>query len=233
MRGLFMAIAVGVTACTPSVEVELAVGDARANGDAIATGDSIPGDSQVEVAEGLLVLEVEGAGRLRLFRGTKLTLEATKLGTRVKLAAGRLWSEVTKLAPEGHYEVHTQNAVAGVRGTSFVVENQGAHSDVRVYEGEVSLHNKESAKDQRLVGAGEHSKVVGSAPPSKTRKIRGNPDAIDWSKLEAALRRVGKEIGKATKALSDEVEKAAPKVKDRVREGGKKIGKELDKLFER
>ncbi len=60
-----------------------------------------------------------------------------------KLTAGKMWASVTKaVGGESKFSVRTENAVAGVRGTTFRVnaEEDGA-TVVKVYEGAVAVSN--------------------------------------------------------------------------------------------
>lgn len=60
-----------------------------------------------------------------------------------KLTAGKMWAKITKsMGHESKFAVRTENAVAGVRGTTFRVnaEEDGA-TVVKVYEGAVAVSN--------------------------------------------------------------------------------------------
>ena len=54
---------------------------------------------------------------------------------------GKLWAKVTSaIHGEQKFQVETENAVAGVRGTTFRVDaNQDKSVRVRVYDGQVAV----------------------------------------------------------------------------------------------
>jgi hypothetical protein len=110
-------------------------------GEAIAEGDHLmtAGRSRAELilADGSVV---------RLGPDSDLTLsklafeEKTEtLTAKLHLALGKLWTHVEKVKEGGSYEVETDRAVAGVRGTEFRVDaSEEAHA-VEVYEGKVHV----------------------------------------------------------------------------------------------
>jgi ferric-dicitrate binding protein FerR (iron transport regulator) len=111
----------------------LAVGAVLREGDRVATG---PG-ARLEIAFG-------SGSVVRLGESTQAELRAAPVGggqLRLKLAVGNLWARVTKLLVGERFEVETENAVAGVRGTEFRVESAGASGEdlIRVYEGRVRV----------------------------------------------------------------------------------------------
>ncbi|MEO1481374.1 MAG: FecR domain-containing protein [Myxococcota bacterium] len=61
----------------------------------------------------------------------------------LRLTAGRLWARVTRIfGGRKNFEVETPNAVAGVRGTEFVVDTGGGETTVTVLAGEVSMKGR-------------------------------------------------------------------------------------------
>ncbi|HUB09809.1 MAG TPA: FecR family protein [Myxococcales bacterium] len=114
----------------------LAMGGSVAAGDEVATGTA----SRLE-------LTLADRSVVRLGPSSKLTLREAELSSdgakkfSAKLLLGKLWAKVAStLGGESHFDVETDNAVAGVRGTTFRVD---AHHDrsvlVRVYAGAVAV----------------------------------------------------------------------------------------------
>ncbi len=115
----------------------LSVGTGVAQGDQILTQD----DSRLE-------LKFSDGSVLRMGPKAKMHLTEAHFGggpARRKLTAklffGNLWAKVTSVIQgEQKFQVETENAVAGVRGTTFRVD---AHADksvlVRVYAGAVAV----------------------------------------------------------------------------------------------
>lgn len=121
---------------------------------ALQVGSAIERFDVLEVKpQGLLKLELADGSELALDEKSKLAItQADFAGQELKafsatLSAGKLWSRVKQLAPEATYEVRTQRAVAGVRGTIFRIDAdaliQGARARradvVRVVEGQVRV----------------------------------------------------------------------------------------------
>ena len=109
-----------------------------------------------EVGQGDLVetrenarLEIRFADQsiLRLGPSARLQLSEAHFGGRAKrklsarLFLGKLWARVTSaIHGDQKFQVETENAVAGVRGTTFRVDaNQDKSVRVRVYDGQVAV----------------------------------------------------------------------------------------------
>jgi len=117
-------------------KTELQVGAAVGQGDTLETGQNAR-------------LEIRFADEsiLRLGSAAKLRLSEAHFGRRAprKLSArlflGKLWARVTSaIHGEQKFQVETENAVAGVRGTTFRVDaNQDKSVRVRVYDGQVAV----------------------------------------------------------------------------------------------
>lgn len=121
-------------------------------GDAVRTGRK----ARVE-------LTFNDRSKVRLDAGTTLTLTQAYFrpdGQRrvsLKVWIGRLWAKVAhRLGDHSSFEVTTRNAVAGVRGTSFVVLAQADLSSVvKVYTGTVGVKkNGAQLKKGRVEVAG-------------------------------------------------------------------------------
>jgi len=109
----------------------LALGDSLREGDLVATG--VGARLELKFASGTIV---------RLSESTQVELrEAPQAGGRfrARLLLGSFWAHVHKLLAGERFEVETENAVAGVRGTIFRVDDQEGALRVRVYEGVVHV----------------------------------------------------------------------------------------------
>ncbi len=115
----------------------LKVGAGLSQGDVIQTGD----DSRMEI-------RFSDASVLRMGSKAKLQLTeahfgggAAKRRMTAKLFFGNLWAKVTSVIQgEQKFQVETENAVAGVRGTTFRVDaNTDKSVLVRVYAGTVAV----------------------------------------------------------------------------------------------
>lgn len=94
-----------------------------------------------------LELTLGDGSKVRLGSDSKLTLTEARFSGKaresvsVRLWVGQLWANVVKAArPEVRFEVRTENAIGGVRGTSFaVIAAADASAIVRVYAGSVGV----------------------------------------------------------------------------------------------
>lgn len=147
--------------------IDLRVGAAVGQGDTIETGEAAR-----------LEIRFSDASVLRLGPGAKLLLSEAHFGAgrgrgrlSVRLFLGKLWARVTSaIHGEQKFQVETENAVAGVRGTTFRVDANADKSVlVRVYDGQVAVAPPAAAGRQE----GERREVPG--PQEVTRD--------QWEKL--------------------------------------------------
>ena len=112
-------------------------GSSVLQGDVVETGD----DSRVE-------LRLADASALRIGPRARLALTAAHFDggparrqLSVRLFFGKVWAKVTSVAGgDQRFQIETENAVAGVRGTTFRVDAHEDHSVlVRVYTGTVAV----------------------------------------------------------------------------------------------
>lgn len=61
--------------------------------------------------------------------------------SKFKLLAGNIWANVKKMVKDGTMEVHMSQAVAGIKGTTFVLTETGSESTVKVIEGVVNFES--------------------------------------------------------------------------------------------
>ena len=113
------------------------------NGGPLLEGDPLhPGDN-VQTTPGARLEVTLGTGSvLRLGESSRMTLGATppNRAFSVRLFLGNLWTKVHKLTASQTFQLETENAVAGVRGTEFRVEVAPCKEDLlRVYEGAVEV----------------------------------------------------------------------------------------------
>jgi hypothetical protein len=148
----------------------LAVGAGVAQGDLVTT----EADSRLE-------LKFADASVLRVGPRTKLQLSAAHFGggpskrqLTAKLFFGSLWAKVTSVIQgEQKFQVETENAVAGVRGTTFRVDARSDKSVlVRVYAGAVAV--------------AKNVPVYQSGKPGEGRREIPGPDEVSreqWEKI--------------------------------------------------
>ncbi|HSI03696.1 MAG TPA: FecR family protein [Myxococcota bacterium] len=121
-------------------------------GSALAVGSALYDGDRLKTAQGAkLEAKLTDGSLMRLAPGSELKLEEAKFakgdsGTKkvkISLTFGRVWASVTKLfGTDSSFQVATENAVAGVRGTRFAAEKSATgDTTVRVYSGQVLVSN--------------------------------------------------------------------------------------------
>jgi hypothetical protein len=141
---------------------------------ALMAGTEIELNDTLKVTSGHLKIELNDGSEIALDKGGELKIdEAEFQGQDCKsfvgtLKSGSLWTKVKHLLGGAKYEVKTQRAVAGVRGTIFrvdadtlVLAAKGRRTTVvRVIEGAVGVTSK-------------ISKAVKAATPGKRTEVKG------------------------------------------------------------
>ncbi len=131
------------------------------------------GDKITTAKGGRLELTLADKSVLRMDGGSELTLKAASFEgddkkLTAKLGLGKLWAKVNSvLGGQSHFDVETQNAVAGVRGTTFRVDAK--HDDsalVRVYAGAVAVVGTRTPRPAHETGAAR-KEVPGPSEVSK------------------------------------------------------------------
>ncbi len=117
---------------------------------------SLPDESKLRIAENSLVKMKS----LMVGAGKKLEVD---------LEGGKVWAKVKKaVGGEEKFEVKTENAVAGVRGTIFRVDyREDKATVVKVYSGAVAVNNKPSYAKVEDIKSGKKTQVAGPKQISK------------------------------------------------------------------
>jgi hypothetical protein len=207
-----------------------ASGDVKQSGKTLRQGNTVVFQAPVVVGNGRAVLRVRDTGVLKLFPNSRIVLEKRSV---VRLIAGRVWSRITAK----RFEVDTENAVAGVRGTDFVVDADKDSSDVSVLEGEVEVKNRAAPDKVQRVSARKRTKVKQKAPPSEPEDF--DPEDIHklWDKVRFAIRDAAKDAAKqgaktvkeAGKEVGQGVKKGLKEVGDSPKQGAREVGKGFQK----
>jgi uncharacterized membrane protein YgcG len=112
---------------------------------------------------------------LKLYSGTEITLKSVQANKEVSLfmAVGKLFVDVMrKIEKAARFEIETEAAIAGVRGTKFTMTvNRRQKTSVSVYEGEVELIGKQDNQSV-ILSSGQASEVgPGWGRPSAPRSF--------------------------------------------------------------
>jgi hypothetical protein len=66
--------------------------------------------------------------------------------SKLKLVLGKLWANIKKMTKDGKMEISTTQAVAGIKGTTLVLTDDGQHSTLKVIEGTVDFTSLSDGK---------------------------------------------------------------------------------------
>jgi hypothetical protein len=139
---------------------------ALTQGAAIELGDTL------EVQSGALQLVLGDGSTLMVAQGSKVVIDEATFAPMerrfsARLLLGSLWASVTKTLEGSHssFEVSTERAVAGVRGTVFRVDVDSSKADdpqteVSVEEGQVAVRPRTGGAAEELLKAGERLRVL-------------------------------------------------------------------------
>ena len=96
--------------------------------------------------------------------------------SKIKMVAGNIWVNVKKMVLEGSMEIEMNQAVAGIKGTTLVLSDDGKTSTLKVIEGKVSFTSKSN---------GEKVNVVTGSMVSSSSTGLGNIETFDVVKETA------------------------------------------------
>lgn len=146
------------------------------------------GDELRTGPDGLLRVVFRDDSVVDLAASTSLTVDtqvydpgASRFSSLLRLAAGKARAAVSAVygTPGASYEVQTPTAVAGVRGTTFLVEYDAAReaTDVIGIEGRIMVRSLvERLDDTVYVTASEGTTVVRGMAPTRPEPV--NPDTL-------------------------------------------------------
>ena len=171
LAGIFMLAGPVASAADQIGFVAAAQGDAQV----IRASTSIPAKIGIEIVEGdklqtgkksrLKVLFTDdallclGSNSSVTIKSHLFDLKKSKRQTRIFLNSGKLRALVQKMVGDtkADFEVETSNAVAGVRGTEFVLVAAGADTKLYTLSGSVELQGADG--ERVLVAAGQGSRI--------------------------------------------------------------------------
>ncbi|MEZ4270928.1 MAG: FecR family protein [Myxococcota bacterium] len=167
--------------------------------------DEVPeGSTVITHANASARLRFASGSLVRLGENTRINLErlqqkqpAGKRRESLKLVVGRMWAKVTHLfGDDASFEVQTDNAVAGVRGTTFMVEATGVESLFMLLEGALEIQREDIVESLDTIGVMLHVNEDGKFTIDTTP---ASPEQID-----AMRREIGGTGGELIDILSDE-----------------------------
>jgi hypothetical protein len=215
LLGLAAATATAASAPAPAGSVTFLAGQAQriagGKSTALAVGAPVFAGDVIETQKRTrLEIKLADQSALRLGPAARVDLSSASFGRSVedrrvsaKLQVGNVWAKVAKtVGGESRFEVKTENAVAGVRGTTFRVDAARDRSVVvKVYNGTVAVagsrvprpvHGDDGDVDPARADATD--KVASAAkadePAKKVRKQIAGPKQVtkeQWEKIVTAM----------------------------------------------
>jgi hypothetical protein len=201
---LFAAAAAAAPAAAPAGAVTFVAGEATrtAAGKAqpLSVGTPVFEGDQLETRRRTrLEVKLQDGSVLRLGPSSRAAVQGATFGKTVeerkvsaKLLVGKVWANVAKaVGGEQRFEVQTENAVAGVRGTTFRVDAATDRSVVvKVYSGTVAVASGPIPRPEHQ-GAGEGRTEVAGDKPAR-RQIAGPQQVTreQWERIVTSMMEV-------------------------------------------
>lgn len=186
------------------------VGDKITEGMTVKTGAKAIADIHFEGSV-IRVLEKSSVVMKELVKN----LSANKELTELYVENGQIFTKVTRKLSEGEkFKINTPTAVAGVRGTEFMVSEKDGKSNIACIEGKVAV--KEAAKDDStyvFVEAGKEANVEKGKPVSVNDLRQQNLENI--RKIKEDIKALREDIRRKFEQQRDEIRKAVVEEKEK------------------
>jgi len=116
----------------------------------------LPPGTRIIVREksGLILVFPDTQTNITVGPGTEIVLVSPDPQSMISLPWGILKANVQKMMKDGSMEIEMSQAVAGIKGTQFVLNETKTESSVRVIKGSVSFKSKANGQTE-MVNAGE------------------------------------------------------------------------------
>ena len=153
------------------------------------------GDEVATEARSKLELLLPDSSRIRFGENTRFRIlevhseaENSSAGVRVYVTLGKAWANVARIAGRrGAFELQSENAVAGVRGTIYRMNVENDQSAlVKVYDGQVCVSGGGKSEKAAPAAIGPPSKISGPRPVPGPRKV----SMEEWTVLVQAMHQI-------------------------------------------
>lgn len=112
-----------------------------------------------------------------------LTTDPDTKRSKLSIVAGRVWVNVKKMLETGSMEVEMQQAVCGIKGTTFVCEEIGGKSTLKVIEGTVEFTSK--INGEAVIVEGGQQVLADSGGLSDITAFDTAAEEAEWAALDA------------------------------------------------
>lgn len=198
-----------ITITTNGNTVKANVGDAITQGMVIKTGAKSVVDIYFSGSV-IRILEKSSVVMKELIKD----LASNKELSEFYVENGKLFSKVSRKLVEGEkFKVTSPTAVAGVRGTEFLVEEENGKSKISCVEGAVEVKEAEKAdSDYVLVEAGKEAELEKGKPVSVSELKEQNRENI--RRIKEEIKELREDIRKKFEEQREEIRKAVVEQKE-------------------
>lgn len=188
-RALVMSVRGQVSVQRAGASVTVHTGDILVEADRIETGP----DSILDLAVSGHAIRIMGQSTASVAE-LRRSPDGSAKSVRMSLEKGGILSSAGKLAAKDRFEVQTPTAIAGVRGTRFLVQISEGGTRVRLFQGSVMVQSEKG--QERVLESGQAVQVTSekmeTAGPEEVsyladfNELEANPDLRDPELLQAA-----------------------------------------------
>jgi len=198
-----------VTATTDGKTIKVNVGDAVTQGMVIKTGAK----SVVDIYFNSSVIRILEKSSVVMKELVK-DLQSNKELSEFYVENGKLFSKVSRKLVEGEkFSVTSPTAVAGVRGTEFLVEEENGKSKISCIEGTVAVKEPEKADTEYvLVEAGKEAEIEKGKPVSVSDLKQQNLENI--RRIKEEIKELREDIRRKFEEQREEIRKAVVEQKE-------------------
>lgn len=171
-------------------------------------GDMIRQGDRLETREGEVDIALSSGTILRLKKNSIFTLkqydtDGVDVRTEVYLSSGSLLNKVKRINAKDSHVVHTPTAIAGVRGTSFIVSVDSGKTDISLLEGSLSVQSAASSESERILEKGEAVRVSTNVDNTEFKDIKSLENEFNTMKSSES------EFNKEILAAAGDLEEAS------------------------
>ncbi|TGN13428.1 lipoprotein LipL45 [Leptospira ilyithenensis] len=180
-------------------EEKAQLGTSLKAGDNVVTGDNGKVDVQFPDGSSIRISPKSVIDFSKLSQNSAGTTD-----TQISLVSGKVFAKVNKAKKEDNFTVITPTAIAGVRGTSFIVESgNGKPSQVKVVDGAVAFAPRVPALEKLSA-----EEINGNADLKKLQESIANVEVVLEKNQGSTLSKKSEELSKIEKVESLDLNKA-------------------------
>ncbi|WP_411822329.1 lipoprotein LipL45 [Leptospira sp. 'Mane'] len=180
-------------------EEKAQLGTSLKAGDNVVTGDNGKVDVQFPDGSSIRISPKSIIDFSKLSRNNAGTTD-----TQISLVSGKVFAKVNKAQKEDNFTVVTPTAIAGVRGTSFIVESgNGKPSQVKVVDGAVAFSQRVPALEKLSA-----EEINGNADLKKLQDSIASAEVVLEKNQSSTLSKKSEELSRVEKVESLDLNKA-------------------------